>query len=128
MKATVYTSGAKITYKSTNKKIAEVSSKGKVTGVNKGKATIKATIKYKGKSYTKSCKITVSDKTVVNLPHTPYTVSDKYSSIIIKSVSYKFDTNYLLLSVSGKKTADILQNTCSFAIFTQIVETAFKGK
>ncbi|MBO4432355.1 MAG: leucine-rich repeat protein [Clostridia bacterium] len=59
LKATVCPKGAKVTWSSADKKIAKVSSKGKVTGVKVGKTTIKATIKYKGKTYQKICKVTV---------------------------------------------------------------------
>ncbi len=45
----------KITWKSSNKKVATVSSKGKVTAKKKGKATI--TAKVAGKTY--KCKVTV---------------------------------------------------------------------
>ena len=57
--ATVCPAGAKVTWSSADKKIAKVSSKGKVTGVEDGETTIKATIKYKGETYQKTCKITV---------------------------------------------------------------------
>ena len=59
LKATVLPKNAKVTWSSANSKIAKVSSKGKVTGVKKGSTTIKATIKYNGKTYQKTCKITV---------------------------------------------------------------------
>lgn len=48
---------SKVTWKSSNKKVAIVDKKGKITGISKGKATITAT--YKKKSY--KCKITVVD-------------------------------------------------------------------
>lgn len=59
LKATVFPSNAKVIWKSANTKIAKVSSKGKITGVKVGSTTVKATIKYKGKTYQKSCKVTV---------------------------------------------------------------------
>jgi len=56
--------GNKYTWKSSNKKIASVSKKGKVTGVNKGKTKISCTIKNstkksKTKKYTIKCNINV---------------------------------------------------------------------
>ena len=60
LKATISPSNAtnkRVTWKSSNKKIATVSSKGVVKGVKKGKATITVTTKD-GKK-TASCKVTV---------------------------------------------------------------------
>lgn len=54
-----------LTYKSSNTKIAKVSSKGKVTGVSEGKAkiTVTATLKAdKTKKYTASCTVAVTKK------------------------------------------------------------------
>ena len=48
---------SKVTWKSSNKKVATVNKKGKITGVKKGKATIIAT--YKNKSY--KCTIKIVD-------------------------------------------------------------------
>ena len=48
---------SKVTWKSSNKKVATVNKKGKITGVKKGKATIIAT--YKKKSY--KCTIKIVD-------------------------------------------------------------------
>lgn len=55
----------KTTFKSSNKKVAKVSQKGKVTAVKKGKATVTVKVKYKYKkrTYTKSLsfRVTVKD-------------------------------------------------------------------
>ncbi|MCM1114566.1 MAG: leucine-rich repeat protein [Clostridium sp.] len=61
LKATTTPSGSKVTWSSSNKKVATVSG-GKVKGVGKGTATITASIKYKGKTYKKTCKVTVNVK------------------------------------------------------------------
>lgn len=54
------TIGAKVTYQSSNKKVATISSAGKIKGKKKGKTVIKVTIKLSnGKSYSASRKITV---------------------------------------------------------------------
>ena len=50
----------KVTWKSSNKKVATVTTKGKVKGVKKGKATITATVSKK--KY--SCKVTVKEKVI----------------------------------------------------------------
>ena len=51
--------GGKVKWKSSNKKVATVSSKGVVKGMKKGSATITCTYTYKGKTYKKTCKIKV---------------------------------------------------------------------
>lgn len=51
-------SGATVKWSSSNRKIATVDKNGKVTGVKAGKVTIKATFKYKGKTYKGTCKLT----------------------------------------------------------------------
>ncbi|MBR2715600.1 MAG: Ig-like domain-containing protein [Ruminococcus sp.] len=58
-KATTSPSGHKVTWKSSNTKVATVNSAGKVTGVSAGTATITATFKYSGKTFTASKKVTV---------------------------------------------------------------------
>ena len=60
LKPTVLPRKGKITYKSSNKKIATVSSKGTVKGIKRGTAKITASVKYKGKTYKKSIKIYVA--------------------------------------------------------------------
>ena len=60
LKPTVLPRKGKVTYKSSNKKIATVSSKGTVKGIKRGTAKITASVKYKGKTYKKSIKIYVA--------------------------------------------------------------------
>lgn len=59
-KLTLKNNKNKITWSSSNKKVATVDTKGTVTAVDKGTATIKATVKATKKSYT--CKVTVKRK------------------------------------------------------------------
>ncbi len=50
---------AVVTYKSLNPKIAKVSKKGKITGLRKGTATIRTTVKQNGETYTFKTKVKV---------------------------------------------------------------------
>lgn len=61
LKATVSPSGiyTKITYKSSNSKVAAVNSKGKITAKKKGTATITVTVKDGNTVKKKNCKVTV---------------------------------------------------------------------
>ena len=53
---------AKVTWKSSNKKVVTVSVKGSVKAIKKGKADISAVIKVAGKTYTLKQKVTVNNK------------------------------------------------------------------
>ena len=53
---------AKVTWKSSNKKVASVSAKGSIKAIKKGKADISAVIKVAGKTYTLKQKVTVNNK------------------------------------------------------------------
>jgi uncharacterized protein YjdB len=59
---------AKISWSSSNKKVATVTSKGKVKAVKAGKATIKATYKVNKKSKTLKCVVTVKAKPAAVTP------------------------------------------------------------
>ncbi len=86
----------KIKWSSSNKKTATVSSSGKVTGKNVGKATIYAKITYKGKSYKDSYKVTVK-KPTLKLNKTSLYLNTGDSEIIsattTPTVSVKYKTN-----------------------------------
>lgn len=82
-----------VTYTTSNKAVATVSSKGVVKGVKAGTATITATIKYKqnGKAKSKkvACKVTVKAKPTTTKPTTttttkPVTDKDGYNNDILK--------------------------------------------
>jgi len=60
IKATKYPSNSKVTWKTSNKRVATVS-KGTIKGIRKGKATITAKIKVKGKTYKRTCKVIVKE-------------------------------------------------------------------
>ena len=101
-KAQLYSgvSSGKVTWKSSNKKVATVSSKGKVTAKKKGTATI--TMKVNGVK-TATCKVTVKNKT--------FTVS-KSSVSIKKGKSTKITTKAspsatVKWSTSNKKVATV---------------------
>ena len=59
LKVTKAPSKGAVSFSSSNKKIASVSSKGVVKAKKKGTATITAKLKYKGKTYTCKCKVKV---------------------------------------------------------------------
>ena len=69
----------KVTWKSSNKKIATVTSKGKVKGVKKGTAKITATVSKK--KYT--CKVTVKNKEVNVTTKEPETTSEPVKDVSI---------------------------------------------
>lgn len=60
LKATTAPSGKTVTWKSSDTSVVKVSSSGKVTGVKKGKATVTASLRYGGKTYKKTCTVTVN--------------------------------------------------------------------
>ncbi|MCH5251473.1 MAG: endo-1,4-beta-xylanase [Lachnospiraceae bacterium] len=66
-KLSVKNAGKKVKkkWKSKNKKIATVSKKGKVKAKKAGKTYVTCKFKYKGKKYTKKCKVTVKKKNPV---------------------------------------------------------------
>ncbi len=101
LKAKVYPSGAsqKVTWKSSNTKVAKVSSKGVVTGVKAGTATITATSKAKT-SIKKTWKITVTS------------ASTKYYALLVGNSAYtyqnplngpKYDIAVLSAALKGLK-------------------------
>ena len=59
LKATVAPSSMSVKWTSNNSSVAKVSSTGKVTAVAPGTATITATGTYAGKTYKKTCKVTI---------------------------------------------------------------------
>ncbi|MGP1434998.1 MAG: Ig-like domain-containing protein, partial [Catonella sp.] len=53
---------AKVTWKSSNKKVASISAKGSIKAIKKGKADISVVIKVAGKTYTLKQRVTVNNK------------------------------------------------------------------
>jgi len=93
--------GAKVTWHSTKKKVAKVSSNGKVSGLKKGKATIVAKVKKGKKSKKLRCQITVvkGAKKLTVL----------YKNKKVKSVTVeKFATLKLKAKIKPKKSNDIV--------------------
>lgn len=75
LKASVYPKGSKITWSSSDKKIATVSKSGKVSALKKGKVNITAKYTFKGKTYKAVCKVTVKNP---ELSETSYTIYNNY--------------------------------------------------
>lgn len=71
LKAKVKPAKAKVTWKSSRKKVAVVSSKGKITPKKTGTTTITATVRYKKMTKKASCKVTVTKKKPVIPKPTP---------------------------------------------------------
>lgn len=110
LKATITPKNAtnkKVTWKSSNKKVAAVSSKGMVTAKKTGKATITATVD--GKKVT--CKVTVkkapTKSTKVTLNKKKVTLKVKKSFQIKAKVSSKYGSNKFLYTSSNKKVAKV---------------------
>ncbi len=105
---------SKVKWSSSNKTIAKVSSKGKVTALKEGSATIKATVDKK----TYTCAVTVvdSNKTVssdikINIPSLPATVywgssDSRYNQDEITKVAYSNDQDYIYLTIKYKRIVD----------------------
>ncbi len=101
IKGTTYTlkikgTSKKVKWSTTNKKVAKVNSKGKVTAVGKGTATIKARVK--GKTY--SCKVKVESPSL-----------SKKKCTMVKGTTYtlklKGNTQKIKWSSSNKKVATV---------------------
>lgn len=122
-KATLYVGGSltikavteptdkKVTWKSSDTKVAKVSSSGKVTPVKAGKATITASVKIGSKTYKETCELTVATPSV-KLNKSTANVYTK-ESITLKAtvkptdakVTWKSsDTKIAKVSSSGKVT------------------------
>lgn len=67
--------GVKITWSSSKSSVAKVSSKGKVTAVAPGTATITCKATYKGKSVKATCKVTVTSSSTATYTNTGVTTS-----------------------------------------------------
>lgn len=92
LKATTTPSGKKVTWSTSNSKVATVSSSGKVTAKGKGSATITASFKYNGKTYKKTCKVKVMVK--------PSKVEmAAKASILIKNVYLKNPSSYTIYNI-----------------------------
>lgn len=100
-------SGAKITYKSSNSKIASVSTKGVVKPLKEGTATITATVKQNNKTYNLKVAFTVTAPYVEFTQSTDYlNVGDTFS---FKSEVYGMDDS-VVYSTSDLDTAIVSSN------------------
>lgn len=98
LKAKVKPAKAKVTWKSSKKKVAVVSSKGKITPKKAGKTTITATVRYKKMTKKASCKVTVTKqkKPVVPKPTpvntaTPTPQQKRVNQIMTEKTSYTLE-------------------------------------
>lgn len=94
---------AKVTYRSSKKKVAKVSRKGKITGRKKGKATITVRLKKGKKTKKLKCKVTVV-KGAKSLK-----ILDSKKKKVSKISVDKFNTVKLKAKISPKKSNDIVK-------------------
>ena len=121
-------SGAKVTFASSKKSIATVSSKGTVTGKKAGTATITVKVTQQGKSYTLNCKVKVNNKRLA---------FSKKKAKIKKKKSFTFKVKKYGVSgkvrwkVSNKKLASIGKTNGKFKAKKKkgkVKVTAYCGK
>lgn len=102
-------SDATVTYKSSNKKVATVNSKGVVTPVAKGTATLTVVIKQGGKSYTRKLALTVKNPFVwISNKKTTLVLSSDYQLVGQaygpKNPEYSFTSSNVLVAKVDKST------------------------
>lgn len=102
----------KVTWKSSNKKVATVSTKGKVTAKKKGKATITATVS--GKKYT--CKVTVKEIALKSIS------LNKTSLILDMQDTYKLKVKYSPTNTTVKKEVTWISSNTNVAIVDEYGE------
>lgn len=95
MTATYAPSGGKITWSVNNKKLAKISSSGKLTALGKGTVTVTAKLTYKGKTYKSSCKVKID----VEYPDI---------SVFISSQSKYTDTYAMIIQNNSNRTLKVL--------------------
>ena len=131
LKTTSNTS-AKVTWSSSNKSIATVSSSGRVTGKKAGSATIYAKITYKGRTYTGKYTVKVK-KPYVKLSKTDITIyvgePYKLTATATPTATVKFkssNTKVATVSSSGKITPKDKGSATITAYFTYAGKTYSK--
>lgn len=102
----------KVTWKSSNKKIATVTSKGKVTAKKKGTATITATVS--GKKYT--CKVTVKEIALKSIS------LNKTSLILDMQDTYKLKVKYAPTNTTVKKEVTWISSNTDVVIVDEYGE------
>lgn len=100
IKATTNPSGKKVTWTSSNKKVATVDKNGKVTGVKTGTATITCKYVYNKKTIKKTCKITVKNPCISKTSVTVY--NSKTTKLAVNGALSK-----VTWSSSNKKVATV---------------------
>lgn len=95
----------KVTFKTSNKKVATVSKKGVVKGKKAGKATI--TAKIKGTKKKATCKVTVKKKTTPKPPVTPSIAPPVNPSVAVTSVSLDKTALTMCAGRTETLTADV---------------------
>lgn len=111
LKAKVKPAKAKVTWKSSQKKVAVVSSKGKITPKKKGKTTITATVRYKKMTKKASCKVTVTEKKPVVPKPSPEMPTQapqqkRVNQIVTEKTSYMLEIGKTLALNSSVLPAD----------------------
>lgn len=104
LKATTTPSSMKVKWKSSNTDVLEVSSKGKLTPVSVGTATVTATGTYGGKSYKKTCKVTVELMDILTVEYVDWTMDSVggISPEITLTNNTEFDIKYIKIYTSYK--------------------------
>lgn len=112
--------GKKITYSSSNKKVATVNAKGTVSVKSIGQTTIKASVKVSGKTYTAKYTLTVNPKTT-----TMYYVQGAYKGFSVnwKTMDKKSITGYQIRydkkkSMKNAQKTTIRNVSSDFILFT----------
>lgn len=129
--------GAKVRWSSSKKKIARVSSSGKVTGCKKGKATIVAKLVKKKKSKKLKCKVTVvkgaKSLSVTNKKGKKIKslILDKHETVKLKSKISPKSSNDIVTWKSSDTEVATVQNgiiTGQYIGKTKITATTYSGK
>lgn len=103
LKATLKNGKGTIKFKTSNKKVATVSSKGVVTAKKAGKAVITAYVKINGKTYAADCTVTVKNPSL-SVNKTSVTLTEgKTFTIVAKAVP----SGKVTYTSSSKKTATV---------------------
>ena len=84
LKATTDPANKAVTWTSSNTRVAKVSEKGKVTPVAPGTATIKASFKLDGKTYSNRCTVTVKSKKALTAKVTSISQESIYNECYIE--------------------------------------------